>query len=225
MENKKAYIIVGIVSICCIIMGYIDAVIKPEYVEKSIIKIVLFSVCPMIYSLYDKQIQIKDLFKFRKKGISISIFLGIGTFLIILGGYFIISPFIDLSKITVSLTTNIGVSRENFIFVSTYIALVNSLLEEFFFRGFAFLTLLKLTSKNFAYIFSSLSFALYHVAMMIGWFSIWLYILAVAGLMVGGIIFNYLNEKSENIYTSWMMHMFANFAINSVGFILFGLIG
>ena len=35
---------------------------------------------------------------------------------------------------------------------------------------------------------------------------------------------NILNEKCENIYMSWLVHMFANFAINTVGCILFGII-
>ena len=49
----------------------------------------------------------------------------------------------------------------------------------------------------------------------------WVYLVLLAGLFVGGCIFNYLNEKSESIYTSWITHMFANFAINTVGFMLF----
>lgn len=57
--------------------------------------------------------------------------------------------------------------------------------------------------------------------MMKGWFSIYLYIITLIGLFIGGLIFNYLNEKNENIYSSWLVHMFANFAINTIGFILF----
>ena len=44
------------------------------------------------------------------------------------------------------------------------------------------------------------------------------------GLIAGGCIFDYLNEKNGNIYSSWFVHMFANFAINTVGMILFGVI-
>ena len=47
---------------------------------------------------------------------------------------------------------------------------------------------------------------------------------SAGGLIVGGCIFNYLNEKNDNIYPSWFVHMFANFAINTVGFILFGIL-
>ena len=67
-------------------------------------------------------------------------------------------------------------------------------------------------------------FALYHIAMMTGWFSIWVFAIALLGLFLGGLIFNYLNEKSDNIYTSWFVHMSANFAINTIGFMLFGII-
>ena len=32
------------------------------------------------------------------------------------------------------------------------------------------------------------------------------------------------DEKYNNIYSSWLVHMCANFAINTVGFILFGIL-
>ena len=52
-------------------------------------------------------------------------------------------------------------------------------------------------------------------------FNIIIYFLALFGLFIGGCIFNYLNERYENIYPSWIVHMCANFAINAVGFMLF----
>jgi len=57
--------------------------------------------------------------------------------------------------------------------------------------------------------------------MMIGWFSPLIFLLALTGLFVGGLIFNFFNERFGNIYVSWLIHMFANFAINTVGFIMF----
>jgi hypothetical protein len=60
--------------------------------------------------------------------------------------------------------------------------------------------------------------------MMIGWFELDVFLVIMAGLLAGGLIFNYLNEKSSTIYPSWFVHMFANFAINTVGFMLFGII-
>lgn len=223
MLKKKTIIL--IVLIGCLIMGFIDAVIRPDYLVKSFIKIILFSIMPIIYSRYYKELNLSSLFKVKsKREIIIALLAGLAVFLFILGAYLIIGRFFDFSNVTSSLSENIGVDKENFILVAIYISFVNSLLEEFFFRGFAFLKLKEVSTRKFAYIFSALAFALYHVAMMIGWFDISLFILTIGGLFIGGLIFNYFNEKYKNIYVSWLIHMFANFAINYIGFMLFNII-
>lgn len=222
---KKKKTIILIVLIGCLIMGFIDAVIRPEYLIKSFIKIILFSIMPLLYSRYNNELNLSSLFKVKsKKEIIIAILSGIAVFIIILGAYFIIGNFFDFSKVVSSLSENVGVNNNNFILVAIYISFINSLLEEFFFRGFSFLKLKEVSSRKFAYIFSSLAFALYHVAMMIGWFDISLFLLTIVGLFIGGLIFNYFNEKYKNIYVTWLIHMFANFAINYIGFILFNIV-
>ena len=224
MLNKKKTIIL-IVIVGCLIMGFIDAVIKPEYLVKSFIKITLFSIMPIIYSIYNKELNLSSLFKVRsKKEVIIALLSGAAIFSFILGSYFIIGNFFDFSNVVSSLSENVGVNNSNFIFVAIYISFVNSLLEEFFFRGFAFLKLKEVSNRRFAYIFSALAFALYHVAMMIGWFDISLFILTIVGLFIGGLIFNYFNEKYKNIYVTWLIHMFANFSINYIGLILFNIV-
>ncbi len=220
---RKNYLI-GIVIIACIVMGIVDAIIQPEYAVKSVIKIVTFLCLPTVYSLWDRQTNLKSLWIPKKGGLLFAVGLGIGIYILIVGAYLLLQNIFDFSAITSTLESTIGVDTGNFVWVALYISFVNSLLEEFFFRGFAFLTLKRISSRKFAYCFSSSVFALYHIAMMIGWFGIELILLALIGLFVGGLIFNYFNEKTENIYISWLIHMCANFAINTVGFILFGII-
>ncbi len=222
-SKKQATLLMGIVIICCGIMAVID-ICQADYWVKSAIKAVLFLICPIAYMLFDRGLNLKGLFKLNKKGMLFALCLCIPVYAVIVGAYILLKDVFDFSSITTSLTGNIGVNANNFIYVALYISFVNSLLEEFFFRGFAFLALKNVVSAKTAYIFSSAVFALYHIAMMTGWFSVWVFILALAGLFVGGIIFNWLNAKSGNIYTSWFVHMFANFAINTIGFILFGII-
>lgn len=225
MENKKRIaMLIGIVLLGCVVMAVVDGIVQPHYAVKSAIKIVLFLALPMLYAFYDKSLDIKKIFVPNKKGMLPALVLGMAVFFVILCAYMLLKDVFDFSAVTTSLTGNIGVNRENFVFVALYISFVNSLLEEFFFRGFAFLTLKQIASAKFAYIFSSLAFALYHVAMMIGWFSFGVFVLVLVGLFAGGLIFNYLNEKSNTIYVSWFVHMFANFAINLIGFILFGIL-
>jgi membrane protease YdiL (CAAX protease family) len=127
----------------------------------------------------------------------------------------------DFSGIPASLIANAGVTGKNFVWVALYISFVNSSLEEIFFRGFAFFALRTAATRTFAYLFSSLAFAGYHVAMMPGWFSPGALALVLAGLFTGALVLNTLDERSQSIYPSLTLHMCANFAINTIGFILF----
>lgn len=223
--TSKRYVILSVVF-STMAMCVVDGVITPPYFLKSIIKIVLFLVLPMIYFILykDKYDYLKRLFMPKKRDFLLAMLLCIGVYTVIIGAYFFLGSYIDLSTIRDSLTSGIGVNAQNFVYVAIYISFVNSLLEEFFFRGFAFLVLKQEINKRIAYIFSSAMFALYHVGMTSGWFNVFIYTLAMLGLFVGGCIFDFLNEKCENIYPSWLVHMFANFAINTIGFILFGII-
>ena len=217
---KKLHIPI-LVIIACIVMGIVDAVIQPGYAIKSAIKIIMFLLIPIVYGLFFKEFNIKNLMNPDKKGLCIALCLGFVIYGVVLGAYWIFKDVFDFSALTGSLNETTGVNKSNFIWVAIYISFVNSLLEEFFFRGFSFITLKKLTSRRFAYVFSSMVFALYHIAMMIGWFGLLVILISLVGLFIGGMIFNRFDEKSENIYLSWLIHMFANFATNTIGFILF----
>ncbi len=210
-----------LVLLACAVMGIVDAFIQPGYIVKSVIKIIMFLLIPVLYYIFTKDCSILKLIKADKKGFRFAFILGLIIYFVILGAYFSSRNIFDFSALTKSLNETTGVSKSNFLWVAIYISFINSLLEEFFFRGFAFLTFKRVTSRSFAYTFSSIVFALYHIAMMIGWFGLPVIIISLLGLFIGGLIFNKFDEKSENIYLSWLVHMFANFSINTIGFILF----
>ena len=220
MKKRSTVIIVSVTAICCLVMALVDGVLRPGYALKSVIKILMFMLIPLLASRIDRSILYLPLIKPKKKGILPSVLLGVGIYAVIICGYFLISPFFDFSNIAGALTSNVGVTKDNFIYVSIYISFANSFLEEFFFRGFVFTNLKSLAGRKAAYAFSAGAFSLYHVAMMIGWFEPLLFLLVMFGLAAGGVIFNFLNEKLDTIYCSWLTHMFANFAINTIGFML-----
>lgn len=219
MQKKATLRVILTAFVCCGIIALVDGLIRPPYAVKSAVKIVLFLGLPWLLTRLTGGVPFKTVFQFRKQGFGIALWLGLGLYVLILVAYFPLSRIVDFSGIVENLSQNAGVNKENFLFVSLYISFVNSLLEEFFFRGFVFLNL-KPVSRRLAYGFSAGIFALYHVAMMTGWFSPGIYLLAILGLAAGGMIFNFLNEKQEMIYVSWLTHMFANFAINTIGFLL-----
>ncbi|NYB73320.1 CPBP family intramembrane metalloprotease [Sedimentibacter hydroxybenzoicus DSM 7310] len=226
MNNYKRRIITsGIMIIACILMYLVESYIRPDYAIKSLYKIIIFAGLPLIYCAFDKEVRFKEYFRINdKKQIKFAVMLGLGVYLLIQAGYYILKGFIDLDNIAMNLENNLSINKDNFIFVSLYISFINSLLEELFFRGFGFITLRKFSSKRYTYIISSLAFSVYHVSILANWFNIIIYALFITGLFVTGLFFNRLNDRYNNILNSWIVHMCANFSINTIGLMMFGMI-
>ncbi len=215
--------IVQISVVMIAMMFVVDAIIQPAFYVKSMIKIVLFLVIPFIYINKTRGFEFTKFFRVEsRKQLWFSLGLGVIIYGVIMIAYFIFELQLDLDKIRVILGENLKVNDQNFIWVALYIALFNSLLEEYFFRGFLFLGLKNVGFGIASSVLSAFLFAIYHVAIIGTWFEIGLFVLVMLGLFIGGLIFNALNDRNGNIYNSWLVHMFANFAINTVGLIMFG---
>lgn len=225
IQNKKRYII-ATVLLLTVVMNLVDGIVRPTYAIKSFIKVLLFCMIPLVFFLAGgtESAQLKKMFIPRKKGILPALALSTLCFGGIVGGYFLLRGSVDFSGITRTLTGDSGITVENFLYVALYISFCNSFLEEFFFRGYAFLALKDRAKRGMAYAFSALCFALYHIGMTTGWLALPIFLLELAGLSVGGLFFDYLNEKTETIYPSWIVHMFCNFGINTIGLFLFGIL-
>lgn len=222
---KRYYNIISLVIIACLIMAYVEVIITPTYFVKSLVKLLIFGIVPIIYSLINKNTHLKEIFHFKLKPFILSLLIGVGVYVLIIGGYVILDKYYDLSNVPSLLENNLGINKDNFILVAIYISMINSFLEEFFFRGFAYFSLKNISTKKIANIFSALAFSLYHIAIIDGWFQFTLTFFIIVGLFISGIFFNYLNEKSKSIFPSWLVHIFANFAINTIGIYLFKILG
>ncbi len=219
---KKRYIILATV-LCALVMSIVDAFIQPGYAVKSAVKLALFLLLPLGCFARGGELKqrLKALFVPRKRDLVLALLLGLGLYGLILGLYFLLGLVIDIPAIGRKLMASSGVNGGNFGGIFLYIALVNSLLEEFLFRGFAFLSLKELTGRRFACWFSAIVFAAYHCGMMAGSMSLPVWLLAMAGLVIAGLLLNYINEKSGSLIPSWLVHMFANFGINTIGVLIF----
>lgn len=224
MKNNSRIEVILLVIAACTAMSFVEAVLQPVYMYKSIIKAAVFLGCIGIFCLREKRLTFFGCFVLKEKRTLIrSLTLGAAVYLAILGSYLMAVNFIDLQTISQNLLSKEGISKENFIYVSVYISVVNSFLEEVFFRGFAYLTLRRFASERFSFIFSALMFALYHIFIMSGWFSPVLFLLILSSLVAAGALFNYADRK-DCLCPSWVIHMSANLAINTVGFIMFGIL-
>jgi len=222
----KNYIIISSL-IACISMYFIEQAAEVNYAAKTLTKILLFIIIPVLYNKFFRKSALKGSINYKKldkQHIKTGFLFGIVSFAIILFSYYLSRNFIDLVSIAEELQNKSKITPVNFVFVGLYITFGNSLLEEFFFRGFIFLNLYELKFKKIAYIYSSLLFGLYHITIFRTWFNTWLMGLALAGLIIIGFIFDWLDTKSENFVNSWMVHIFADSAIILIGLKMFKII-
>lgn len=220
--KKDTLILCAVTAACCVLMAFIDGVVQPAYAVKSAIKIGVFLLIPLVCARV-LDLSVWEALRPDKKALLTGAVLGISAFGVILGAYAGLHRYLDLSAVPAALAQT-GVTKENFLYVNTYIALCNSFLEEFFFRCFVFLGLAKRTGTAFAYLVSALAFALYHAGMLISMVALPLFLLALIALVGCGLLFNFLSHRRKRIWASWLLHMGANFAINLVGMHLLGMI-
>lgn len=219
MKNKYYFIVISTL-LTCVFLALFEHMVDINYAIKTAAKICLFFLNVWIYIKLFNDFKFGTVFNTSQmnKGEWFRIIgLGVMSASIILIAYVTLKQFIDLTSIKNDLTERLGISASSFIFVGLYITFGNSLLEEYFFRGFIYANL----PKKVAYTFSPLLFAFYHIPMIILWFNIVLIILCFIGLWIIGIIFLKVNEATETIWPSWIIHICADIMIILIGFNLF----
>lgn len=218
-DRKRAYQIIALVTACCVFMAFIETAVEPAYAVKSAIKAAVFLIVPLIgaralgFRLFDSA------FRLDGKGAARLLVLGLFIYGVILGGYVLTKNVFDYAALVETLSADQKVEPGSFAGVAFYISFCNSFLEEFLFRLVAFVQLSRYASRKTAYLFSSVLFAVYHIGMIGASFPPLLLVLALAGLTVGGLIFDYVDHKDGTLYNSWAVHMFADFAIMTVWYL------
>ena len=208
-----------VIILCCVIMALVETVIEPPYIVKSAAKAAVFLILPLItlkvlnVKIFDKNLAL------NKKDILKQLLLGLLIYGAIIGVFFLTRNVFDYSALVESQMADQKITGGSFIWIALYISFGNSFLEEFLFRFAAFIKLSEFMSKKFAYIFSSVLFAVYHIAFIGASFPLPLLMLSLFGLAVGGFIFDLVDNKNGNIYYSWFIHMFADFAIMTIWYI------
>ena len=222
--RKQAALVLLPVTAGCLAMAWIEGSLRPVYPVKSALKIAVFLGCSGLYMLLTRDwTPWKSFRRPSCQALRLAALLALGTLAVLLGGYLLLSPWLDLSAIPANLAAKEGITRQTFSLAAIYITFCNSLLEEYFFRGFAFLSLHQMGYKKLAYGFSALAFALYHLSIAGSWGAPVLVLLMVAGLTAAGLLFSWL-DRQGSILPAWLVHMGANLATNTVGLMLFGIL-
>jgi membrane protease YdiL (CAAX protease family) len=213
---KKNIFIVTFTAVFIGILYYVDAALEMNYLSKVLIKIGLLVISFILGKImgFDYSFLKPNKTKAYKKGLLVSII----AFISIIIGFLIIKNFLNYQVMIDEFQNKYELTGAKFFIASAYLIVVNAFLEEYFFRGYIFFNL---SNKYFAYIFSSLAFSIYHISNFKNWFNNdWLVLVPLVGLILSGLLFNYLDSKSEDIYNSYIPHFFADLAIVIIGFFI-----
>lgn len=213
---KKNIFVVLFTIIFVVILYYVDAALKLNYLYKVLIKIGLIGlsyIIGRIIGLDFSYLKPKKTKAYRK-GLIVSII----AFVAIIIGFLVIRNYLDYQVMIHEFKNKYELTGIKFFIASIYLVVFNAFLEEYFFRGFIFFNL---ENKYFAYTFSSLAFSIYHISNFKNWFTNDLLIIVpLVGLFLSGILFNYLDSKSEDIYNSYIPHFTADLAIVIIGYLI-----
>lgn len=220
---KKVIYLISTSLIAVIVLYFIEQYLQVNYLIKTILKIILFISIPIIYSkLITKETIIR--LKFQNNNFKLGVILGVSSFAAVIISYLIFKGLIDFQSIVTEIQTKSKITPANFIFVGLYVTFLNSFLEEYFFRGYIFLSFYNSGQKKIAYIYSAVLFAIYHIGIFKTWFKPHITLLVMFALVLIGFVFNYVDVKSKNLFNSWIIHILADSAIILIGLRLFNLI-
>lgn len=214
MVKKRSIFILSIVSI--LLLLWIEQGISVSYPVKTVAKAVFFLGIPLIF-FRKKGFPFLKIRNVDRKSLHISIAAGVVVMMVIIVTFITLQSFIDIDTLLSELE-RIGINSAVFPLVAVYILFGNSVLEEFFFRG---LLPDSLTHSRYRLLIPSFLFAIYHVTIFMSWFPLPILLLAIAGLWIGGIIFQLSNKRSRTIFPSWIIHIFADLGVLIVGTYIF----
>ncbi len=215
---QKTTLILIYALIACVLLYITENIYHPVYSIQMIQKVVSFLVIPLILVYIWKQ-WVGRAGKMSRTSVIYGVSLGLVSMVVIGLTYMLLREMIDWSAIGVSMESR-GITEATFVAVFLYIMFGNSLLEEYFFRGIVYYNMSNI-SRLGAYALSALMFSLYHITIFGTWFSWWILALALVGLILGGIFFSWLYEKTWGIWSAWIFHIFADLAILIIGYIEF----
>ena len=212
---KKWTILYPLITVSLLL--WIEQVLEVPYLWKTTAKILLFLAIPYLL-LKVKKFEFLHFRKTQKKSFVIAIVVGFAVMITILGAFISLRSLIDLPSLQMDLESRVGVTALVFPLVAIYILIGNSFLEEFYFRG---LLIDFLKDSKLKWFLPSFFFAIYHIAIFLPWFEWPILIVAVVGLFIGGLLFQWINEASGTIYPSWIIHMFADLGVLLIGGYMF----
>lgn len=222
--NKKLLLLTALLFLPPLILVLSRVFLERSYYTSSIYKIVfLFPIFYRIFLGRNFKQALCEGFSFAKFRKNFWKALGFGAVfaLVYITAFSIAKGYIDLESIVLHLMEAASTNRSNIVGIGIYIIFINSLIEEFYWRGFIFKEM-KSFGKTAAYIITGVGFTFHHVMFYYNWFNLPIFIIATLGLIAYSIISCYIFEKTD-LFSSWTAHIFADIIQIGIAARLFGI--
>lgn len=168
---------------------------------------VLFIVVPLLFWLLTRNPIVEQGGKLKRFSIASGLFLAVVIFAILQIGMDFVKPHGESIYQTL---TVLGLTQ-NFLLYSGLIIVINSLLEELYWRYSIFGGLKRMMSLSMAMLVSSLGFMAMHLMYFVGLFeSLSVIVLLTLTTFAFGIFWAWLYEKTRSIPHVWINHMLVN---------------
>lgn len=227
-QKKQTLLLLSLIIFPPILILLSRHFLPNNYFFSSLYKLVFLS--PFVFAIWSEKKSWKQalfenfsFYNFKQKILPLTL-LGIFLASIYLTTFFVLQNLLDISSIQEKLKTLIDINITNLIFIGLYIIIFNSLLEEYFWRGFLFAKLDKLIAPWQAYLITGIAFSFHHVMFYYNWFNFGFFLLATFGLTVYALIMNYIFKKYQDLFSCWYVHIFADIAQIFIAFKIFDLI-
>ncbi len=224
----KTVLLLSCIFIPPLFLFFVRSFSTPTYFTSSLYKIIFL--LPLVYRYYFHKKSWKaalcenfSLSLFQKY-ISHALCWGALFALLYGAAFFLFKNMLSSTVITSALQSFASITPANILFIGLYIIVFNSLLEEFFWRGFFFNETHSLYGWIVAYILTALGFSLYHITFFYSWFSPDLVLLATAGLFAYSLFMSMLFQKYQDLFTCWLIHALVDVVQIGIGLWLFAVL-
>jgi membrane protease YdiL (CAAX protease family) len=174
-----------------------------------------FAIPPLIYLRVHRLRLGHDIFQWRnwRNDLRLAVLLGLLGAGIFLGAYGAFGNLLlDKPAITEKIRQQFSVTTGTVLLVAPVTIVANSLLEEFFYRGFAF-GLLAARRPWLGTLLPAGVFTVQHLLFIYHWVTLLPLMLAIVGLFVFALVLQALVAKAHSIVAPWVVHMLGDVAM------------
>jgi membrane protease YdiL (CAAX protease family) len=179
---------------------------------------VCFLVPPLIYCRVHGIRIFGDILKLGnwRRCLSVALWLGGLAVLIFWGVYYFLGDLLlDKAMVAEKIGDQFSVTASTVFLIAPVTIFLNSFLEEFFYRGFAFGLLVK-KHRWLGYLLPATVFTVQHILFIYHWVTPLPFGMAVVALFVLALVLEKLYEKADSIVAPWLLHAFGDLAMMGI---------